>query len=256
VSKFVIYIALLLFIILTAPSLCKAQFPEGPPIPISGVESDEMHMASRFGYEANSSLYKYHGEVQQEGNFAALGGTSLYGLGNLALGCGIRGGNILQPDRLWGTFEFGIRRKYQEKRLAELFYQHQSAHSMDRDDWPEAMYEMFGVRLREELGRANVSSSIAYYNRRIYLDYDMDAQARISYHFAGSEGHKACIDFDLHGVSENSAFGAGFIDYSIEPSIQLTKRYGLYATYGLEHDIQKPNGETDQPIVFGVKAQM
>lgn len=255
-KKIAFFITLPLVALLALSSACRAQFPQGPPIPLSGVQADEMHMMSRFGYEGNSGLYKYHGEVEEDGNFVSLGGSSVYGFADLAVGCGIKPGNILQPDRLWGTFEVGYRRKCDESRLVELFYRHQSAHCVDRDDWPESMWEMTGIRLRQESGRAQLGGSIGYYDRRIYLDYDMDAQAFVSYHFAGSEGREAFLDLDVHGVTEHKAFGPGYVDYSIEPKLQLTRRLGIFGVYGLEHDVNKPDGETDQPLVIGFYSQI
>lgn len=215
-----------------------------------------MHSETHFGYEANSKIYNYHGEFQEDGNLLTSGKSSLYALGDIEVDCGIKDRNILQPDRLFGTFELGIRQEDAPQRFRELFYRHQSAHCLDQFEWPEAMFEMFGVRFRSTSGRATIFDSLAYYNRRVYLDYAGDAQMHITYHVSGDDGHEFNTDLDLHAVSHADSITDTFLDYAIEPSKQLSKRFALYAVYGLRHDVEKPHGETDHTTVFGIKISM
>lgn len=244
--------ALAAIAILSSPAY--AQFPQGPPLPVSGVHKDELHSSFRLGYIANNQYYKYDGQFMADGDLFVKGKDAVYAFGNITIQSRLINKSVLQPDRLWGTFEAGDRHAVSRHAVVEVFMRHQSAHSIDNTAGPESLYEMAGLRYRTTSGRSTVTVGAAYITRTALLDYGSDGQIHVTYD-AGSLGRrKLTVDVDVHGVTETGGGRSGFVDCSIEPSLALSDKISTFVTLSTLHDADKPNGKTENIVMIGLKA--
>ena len=248
-------ILLAAFLLAAIAGHCVAQIPEGGPMPLSTVKKDEVHTSFRIGYNANSE-YTYPGEYRADGNFFANGRSSAYGLGDIFIESRIKPGHTLGPNRMWGTFEAGVRTTVSSKTYVDIFLRHQSAHNVESLSGPDSMWEDVGARYHRATGNCDIWASAAYYTRRIYLTYSSDCEVHATYRHGSLFGRPVSIDGDLHYVAEANAPRAGFFDYDIEPSVSISKRMSVYVDYGVIHDEDQPDGRTDIPVIVGAKVDL
>lgn len=247
---------LIALIVCVLPTVCRAQFPEGGPVPLSTVNKDDLHTGFRFGYNATDSLYKYPGEYRADGNWFANGKSSFYGIGDVFVESYLAPGNVFSPSRLWGTFELGGRTTVAKRTYVDAFYRHQSAHNVDSVRYADVRWQFVGLRYRRIMGDVDVWASGSYSTQRVLDNYSTDFEAHSTYRHGYVFGRPVTVDGDVHYVGEIHSYRSGFFDYDIEPSVGLNKTVSVYVSYGMLHDENTPDGKTSVPFIVGAEVAL
>lgn len=231
-----------------------AQTPGGPPAPNPDLTTNVAHSQVNVGYYAATQMYRYHGSYNVTYNAVKVAGVGLYGFGDVDVEVRTADSEF-QPDRLLGTFEIGGRKSAGNGSIG-LHFRHQSTHNVDRTDRPRLSWEQVGVRYQVAKPSYSFAISTAHYVHHDNCRYDNDVDLRGSYVLIPSGRNPVSLAGDLHYVGESGEGRSGYVDYWIEPSIALSRNASAFLGYGLVHDIDRPDGRTDNPLMIGLRVSI
>ncbi len=237
--------------LLSAPAF--AQMAEGPSLPSKDLSPNATNLLARLAYDASSSYYRYHGNVNLTDNIGHIGRAVPYVFADVDIQSKyLKGQQQFHPDRLVGTFELGAHGRFGNAPLG-IYLRHMSAHNVDSNSRPRPAWEQIGARYVTSSATSDLTISVAYYTHRENNHYRSDADAQGHYRLGRIGSQPLDLVGDVHYVGETGGPRSSFLDYWIEPNIVLNDRVNFYIGTGVVHDVDMANGKTDHPVIVGFK---
>jgi hypothetical protein len=239
-----------LFFSTTIPAICQLYKPIPPRLysPFSRIQG----YVEAGGY-AISDVYKYSADVNLAFDFGSWNQVRFNFYGGILTLIDSDSEDGFQPERYRGTLQPSAYIR-NDLNVYSFAIRHQSYHNIDSPlgDAKES-YELYNIGY-QWLGRTYVAFIVGKYANRTNVDYDWDFYLNVSTACIGRCRYRPFYVAGIgHYVIEDGPSRGSFFDYELEVGYQNPSGVRFFTSVRQIHDINKPNGITDQEWVFGIK---